>query len=147
MLLKFPPRGRCKQHLPLLQRSQMTNGGTIPPKFTLGNQWLYWALLQSMNEGLPTEMWAIQKATQKLFTQKGWWFSHSCKDEVPSSSLSQPTDPNPSPRPCAIRAELHTKGAIEWLGTLVKVLWLSFPLMRGCQQSSSPYVMILSKCV
>lgn len=46
----------------------MANWDTISPKFTPGNQWVYWTFLYSMNETLLTGVWAI--SPQKTDTGK-----------------------------------------------------------------------------
>lgn len=56
--------GGQKQYLAPSTMVPISNWDTIPPEFTLGHQWVYWAFLQSIDVGLLTEMWVLpQKVT------------------------------------------------------------------------------------
>lgn len=49
---------------------QTINQDTIPSKFTLKNQYVYWAFLQGISEGFPTGVWVLIPKRQhwKFFT-------------------------------------------------------------------------------
>lgn len=77
---KLPFQGRDinRQGLTFMvppSKVQTTIQGTIPPQFTLGNQYIYWPSLQNMDESLLTGLWVISSCKKrphhKVFTQQG----------------------------------------------------------------------------
>lgn len=89
-----------------LPKVPATNSGVIEPKFTWGEPRSDWASLQSSDE-----KWLSPPTSGcpwKAFTQKRWRLPHSFINGVSSPSLPQQIYSSPSPRWCAIEAELHT---------------------------------------
>lgn len=69
------------------------------------------------------------------------WFPIASQMRPPSRSLPWPVFSILSPRPHAIRVELHPKGSLEWLDTQVRVSWPSLSLLL-LQGDASPRVQL-----
>lgn len=57
-VLKFLPVGDVNNIHPS-PKGSVKNWGRIPPNYTLGNQWVYWASLQNIGERFLTGLWVL----------------------------------------------------------------------------------------
>lgn len=84
MLLVKLPWERLS-HVHLSSQDPSANGVMTLSGFPLGKQWVYWASLQRLWEGILTGVWAIllQSATPASLTQHWRWLPHYHIDGAP----------------------------------------------------------------
>lgn len=70
----------------------MITKSSISPKFTLGNQYIYWAYLKIMNRGLLRGVWEPKSTYTEKFSPNVYeGFSTVTQVDLPLSSLPQCT--------------------------------------------------------